>query len=69
VALAVLDFHCLAGDPLNEHALLLFRQLQPGDVVIAPTSAWQHLVAPPIPVSWPCIIAKPFRQKSSMSTN
>ncbi len=31
VALAVLDFHCLAGDPLHEHALLLFRWLQPGD--------------------------------------
>jgi GNAT superfamily N-acetyltransferase len=49
VALAVLDFHCLAGDPLHEHALLLFRQLQPGDVVIAPTPAWQHLVAATYP--------------------
>src|SRR5919197_6721592 len=45
VALAVLDFHSLAGDPLHEHALLLFQLLQPGDVVIAPTLAWQHLVA------------------------
>jgi hypothetical protein len=45
VALAVLDFHFLAGDPLHPHALLLFNLLQPGDVVIAPTPAWQHLVA------------------------
>ncbi len=49
VALAVLDFHFLAGDPLHEHALLLFQLLQPGDVVIAPTPAWQHLVAATYP--------------------
>jgi GNAT superfamily N-acetyltransferase len=49
VALAVLDFHFLAGDPRHEHALLLFTLLQPGDVVIAPTPAWQHLVAAPYP--------------------
>jgi RimJ/RimL family protein N-acetyltransferase len=45
VALAVLDFHFLAGDPFHPNALLLFELLQPGDVVIAPTPAWQHLVA------------------------
>ncbi|MDQ3960387.1 MAG: GNAT family N-acetyltransferase [Pseudomonadota bacterium] len=45
VALAVLDFHFLAGDPLHENALLLLHLLQPGDVVIAPTPAWQQLVA------------------------
>lgn len=49
VALAVLDFHFLAGDPLHEHAPLLFKLLQPGDVVIAPTPAWQHLVAATFP--------------------
>src|SRR5689334_16327891 len=45
VALAVLDFHFLAGDPLNANAPLLFKLLQPGNVVIAPTPAWRHLVA------------------------
>jgi GNAT superfamily N-acetyltransferase len=45
VALAVLDFHLLAGDPLHQHAPQLFKLLQPGDVVVAPTPAWQHLVA------------------------
>ena len=49
VALAVLDFHFLAGDPLHPNALLLFKLLQPGDVVIAPTPAWQHLVAATYP--------------------
>src|SRR5262245_61516183 len=49
VALAVLDFHFLAGDPLHADALLLFKLLQPGDVVIAPTPAWQHLVAATYP--------------------
>ncbi|MBI2360996.1 MAG: GNAT family N-acetyltransferase [Deltaproteobacteria bacterium] len=28
MALAVLDFHFLAGDPLHEHALLLFKLLR-----------------------------------------
>ena len=36
VAAAVLDFHFLAGDPLHPTALLLFKLLQPRDVVIAP---------------------------------
>src|SRR5262249_15419903 len=49
VALAVLDFHFLAGDPRNANALLLFKLLQPGDAVIAPTPAWQHLVATTYP--------------------
>jgi RimJ/RimL family protein N-acetyltransferase len=49
VALAVLDFHFLAGDPLYPNALLLFKLLQPGDVVIAPTPAWQHLLAATYP--------------------
>jgi RimJ/RimL family protein N-acetyltransferase len=44
VALAVLDFHLLAGDPLHANAPLLFRQLQPGNVVVAPTPAWRQLV-------------------------
>jgi GNAT superfamily N-acetyltransferase len=49
VALAVLDFHFLAGDPLHANALRLFKLLQPGEVVIAPTPAWQHLVAATYP--------------------
>ena len=49
VALAVLDFHFLAGDARHEDALLLFKLLQPGDVVIAPTPAWQHRVAATYP--------------------
>ena len=49
VALAVLDFHLLAGDPLHANAPLLFRQLQPGNVVIAPTPAWRQLVAATYP--------------------
>ncbi len=49
VALAVLDFHFLAGDTLHANALLLFKLLQPGDVVIAPTPGWQHLIAATYP--------------------
>src|SRR5215471_6114230 len=49
VALAVLDFHLLAGDPRHTNALLLFKQLQPGNVVIAPTPAWRQLVAATYP--------------------
>src|SRR5262249_41813571 len=44
VALAILDFHFLAGDPLHANAPLLFKLLQPRNVVIAPTPAWRHLV-------------------------
>jgi len=49
VALAVLDFHFLAGDPLHANALLLFKLLPPGAVVIAPTPAWQDLLAATYP--------------------
>jgi hypothetical protein len=49
VALAILDFHFLVGDPLHPNALLLFKLLQPGNVVIAPTPAWQHLLAATYP--------------------
>src|SRR5262245_1380931 len=49
VALAVLDFHFLAGDPLHANALPLFKLLQPGAVVIAPTPEWQHLVTATYP--------------------
>jgi RimJ/RimL family protein N-acetyltransferase len=49
VALAVLDFRFLAGDPLHANAPLLFKQLQPGNVVIAPTPAWRHLVTATCP--------------------
>src|SRR6516162_7932448 len=49
VALAVLDFHFLAGDPHHANAPLLFRQLQPGNVVIAPTPAWRYLVTATYP--------------------
>ena len=49
VALAVLDFHFLAGDPLHANALLLFKLLPPGAVVIALAPAWQHLLAATYP--------------------
>src|SRR5262245_28150861 len=49
VALAVLDFHLLAGDPLHANTLRLFKLLQPGDMMIAPTPAWQHLVTATYP--------------------
>src|SRR5215510_16297056 len=49
VALAVLDFHLLAGDPLHANVPLLFKQLRPGNVVIAPTPAWRQLVAATYP--------------------
>jgi hypothetical protein len=45
VALAALDFHLLAGDPRHANAPLLLNQLQPGNVIIAPTPAWRQLVA------------------------
>ena len=48
MALAVLDFHFLAGNPLHPNALLHFKLLHPGGVVIAPTPAW-HLVAATYP--------------------
>ena len=45
----VFDFHLLAGDPLHANVLRLFKQLQPGNVVIAPTPAWRQLVAATYP--------------------
>src|SRR5262249_51024645 len=45
VALAVLDFRLLAGDPLHENAGRIAELLKPGDAVITPTPAWRHLVA------------------------
>jgi len=36
-------------DPLHANAPLLFKLLQPGNVVIAPTPAWQRLVAATYP--------------------
>jgi GNAT superfamily N-acetyltransferase len=49
VARAVLDFHLLAGDPLDANTSLLFELLQPGNTVIAPTPAWRQLVE----ATWP----------------
>ena len=49
VALAILDFYLLAGDPLHANAPLLFKVLQPGNTVVAPTPAWRQLVA----ATWP----------------
>jgi GNAT superfamily N-acetyltransferase len=49
VALAVLDFHLLAGDPHHANAPLLFKQLQPGNTVVPPTPAWRQLVT----ATWP----------------
>src|SRR6516164_6224337 len=51
VALAVLDFHFLAGDPLHPNAPLLFKQLQPGNTVVAPTPAWRQLVTATYPTA------------------
>src|SRR5262245_22922961 len=45
VALGVLDFHFLAGDPSHAHATLLLALLRPGIVVITPTPAWQSWLA------------------------
>ncbi|NJK49046.1 GNAT family N-acetyltransferase [Candidatus Gracilibacteria bacterium] len=44
MALAVLEFHFLAGDPLHANPQQLEKLLQPGGMVIAPTPVWQHLV-------------------------
>jgi GNAT superfamily N-acetyltransferase len=49
VALAVLDFHFLAGDPTHAHAALLVPSLQPGMVLITPTPAWQRWLAASYP--------------------
>lgn len=44
VALAVLDFSFLAGDPGHKNSSLIFNHLRPGDIVIAPTPTWRHRV-------------------------
>ncbi|MDM9384536.1 GNAT family N-acetyltransferase [Chlorogloeopsis sp. ULAP01] len=44
MALSVLEFHFLAGDPLHANPQQLEKLLQPGGMVIAPTPAWQQLV-------------------------
>jgi len=44
VAVAVLDFSFLAGDPDHKNAPLIFNQLRSGNIVIAPTPAWRHHV-------------------------
>jgi GNAT superfamily N-acetyltransferase len=49
VALAVLDFHFLAGDPGHAHAVLLVPSLRPGMVMITPTPAWQRWLAASYP--------------------
>src|SRR5262249_52492302 len=45
IALGVLDFHFLAGDPSHAHAALLLPPLRPGMVVVTPTPAWQDWLA------------------------
>src|SRR4051794_20690044 len=49
VALAVLDFHFVAGDPGHAHAALLVPSLRPGMVMIPPTPAWQPWLAASYP--------------------
>jgi GNAT superfamily N-acetyltransferase len=49
LALAVLDFHFLAGDPGHAHAALLVPSLRPGMVMITPTPAWQRWLAASYP--------------------
>src|SRR2546427_2708036 len=44
VALAVLDFQFLAGDPLHPNAPSLLKLNPTGAIGIAPTPAWQHLL-------------------------
>ena len=68
VALAVLDFHFLAGDPLHPNALLLLKLLQPWGVVIAPTPAWQHLIAATYPSALAVVSSRSLSgQNSSIS--
>ena len=45
VALAVLWFNFLAGDPLHEDALFLLDMMNRRKQVIAPTPAWEQLLA------------------------
>jgi hypothetical protein len=68
VALAVFDFHFLAGDPLHPNALPLFKLLQPGDVVVAPTPAWQRLVAATYPSALAVYRREAFQLEQAKST-
>ena len=45
VALALLWFNFLAGDPLHEDARSLLDLMMPGKQVIAPTPAWKKMLA------------------------
>lgn len=49
VALAVLGFQYLAGDPLHKNAPLLTKLLSSTGLVIVPTPAWQHLLTAAYP--------------------
>jgi RimJ/RimL family protein N-acetyltransferase len=44
VALAIIDFYLLAGDPGHAAADHLLRRLRPGAVVVAPSPGWQRLM-------------------------
>jgi GNAT superfamily N-acetyltransferase len=59
VALGVLDFHFLAGNPGHAHAALLLPLLRPGRVMITPTPAWQSWLA----ASYPGELA-PYRREA-----
>ena len=69
VALASLDFHLLAGDPLHANVPLLFKQLQPGNVVVTPTPAWRQLVAANYPDALTVYHREAFWQNSMISTD
>jgi len=49
VALAMIDFQFLAGDPFHENVPLLFKLLHPKEWLIAPTQAWQQMVSTTYP--------------------
>jgi GNAT superfamily N-acetyltransferase len=49
VALAVVDFQFLAGDPFHESVPLLFNFLHAKEWLIAPTPDWQHVVSTTYP--------------------
>ncbi len=71
VALAVLDFQFLAGNPLHNNAPLLIELLQHGkrgDTVIVPTPAWQHFVAATYPGELGVYQREAFQQNNSMLT-
>jgi GNAT superfamily N-acetyltransferase len=49
VALAVIDFCLLAGDPGHRAAVSLLRMLKPGAIAVAPTPEWERLLAATYP--------------------